>query len=207
MNKLAIIGAGGHGKVVADAALAAGWADIHFFDSAWPVKSNNGHWPVVGNTQHYIENMDLYEGVVIAIGVCKTREVEFQTIKSAGGQIINIIHPKATLSPFAKIGKGVVIFAGAVINVDAVIGNNCIINTAATIDHDCILKDSIHIAPGAHISGNVTVGFGSSIGVGATIRQGIHIGDHAVVGAGAVVVKDIPNNITVVGNPAKILSI
>ncbi len=207
MNKLAIIGAGGHGKVVADAALAAGWADIHFFDSAWPAKSNNGHWPVVGNTQHYIENMDSYDGVVIAIGMCKTREIEFQTIKSAGAQIINIIHPKATLSPFAKIGIGVVIFAGAVINVDAVIGNNCIINTAATIDHDCILKDSIHVAPGAHISGNVTVGFGSWIGVGATIRQGIHIGEHAFVGAGAVVVKDIPNNITVVGNPAKILSI
>ncbi len=207
MNRLAIIGAGGHGKVVADAAQAAGWVDIHFFDSAWPVKSNNGHWPVVGNTQHYIEKMNLYDGVVIAIGVCETRETEFQTIKAAGGQIINIIHPKATLSPFARIGIGVVVFAGAVINVDAVIGNNCIINTAATIDHDCVLKDSIHVAPGAHISGNVTIGYGSWIGVGATVRQGVRIGEHVVVGAGAVVVKDIPNYITVVGNPAKLLSI
>jgi sugar O-acyltransferase (sialic acid O-acetyltransferase NeuD family) len=207
MNKLAILGAGGHGRVVADAATAAGWENIFFFDNLWPIKKNNAHWPVIGNTQDCVDNSYLYDGIVVAIGDCIFRNIEYQKLKSSGARLINIVHPTAIISPFSSLGVGNVILARAVINIGVVIGDNCIVNTAATVDHDCHLSDSIHVAPGANVSGNVHIGTCSWIGVGASVRQDILIGENVMIGAGAVVVKNVPDNITVVGNPAKILSL
>lgn len=205
MRSLAILGAGGHGKVVADTALSCGWEDIVFFDHAWPQHKSNGYWPIIGNTESFHQNCSNYDGVVVAIGNCKTRFSESDRARGAGATLATIVHPSAIISSFAKVEPGSVVLAGAIINIDAYIGFASIINVGATVDHDCVLADAVHIAPGANLSGNVSVGPCAWIGVGSAIRQGIMIGSHTTIGAGAVVVSDIPDNITVVGNPAKIL--
>lgn len=191
--------------MVADTALSSGWEDIVFFDHAWPQHKSNGYWPIIGNTESFHQNSSNYDGVVIAIGNCKIRFDESNRARAAGANLTTIIHPTATLSAFAKVEPGTVVLAGAIINIDAYIGFASIVNVGATVDHDCVLGDGVHVAPGANLSGNVNVGLCAWIGVGSAIRQGITIGSHTTIGAGAVVVNDVPDNTTVVGNPAKIL--
>ena len=191
--------------MVADAALASGWDDVVFYDQEWPRHHKNGRWPVVGNTESFHQSCLNYDGVIVAIGNSQIRFDESSRIRSADAPLCTIIHPAATLSSFAEVGVGVVILAGAIINVDAFIGFASIVNVGATVDHDCVLAESVHVAPGANLSGNITVGPCTWIGVGSTIRQGLTIGHHVMVGAGAVVVSDVPDNTTVVGNPAKVL--
>jgi len=205
MKRLALLGASGHGKVVADAALASGWEHIEFFDDAWPDCLSNGPWRVSGNTEALVEQLDRFDGVVVSIGNCATRLRKHQALASLGARLTSIVHPRATISTFAEIGVGTVIMAGAVINVDAKLGPAVIINTGATVDHDCVLDEAVHVAPGANLSGNVTVGRCSWVGVGACVRQGVRIGDNVMVGAGAVVVRDLDSNLTVAGNPARAL--
>ena len=94
--------------------------------------------------------------------------------------------------------------AGAVINADAKIGKHCIINTGATVDHDCVIEDFCHIAPGAHISGGTHIGEGTWIGVGSSVIQYLNIGKNCMIGAGSVVVREMPDNVTAVGNRGRI---
>jgi sugar O-acyltransferase (sialic acid O-acetyltransferase NeuD family) len=203
MRRLAILGAGGHGKVVADAALAAGWDEIYFHDDDWPKKQENSHWPIVGNYPSLMKNIEKYNGVIVAIGDNVVRWERHSELADKRAKMISIAHPSAKISQYAVIGVGTVILANAVINIDAKIGDACIINTSATIDHDSVLKNAVHVCPGANLSGAVSVGFAGLIGVGSSIKQNINIGDRVVVGAGSVVIADILDCTTVVGNPAK----
>jgi sugar O-acyltransferase, sialic acid O-acetyltransferase NeuD family len=204
MSRLAILGAGGHGRVVADAATARGaWSSIEFFDDQWPGKSKSGPWPVVGNTEGCLARCTDYDGVVIALGNNPIRLELSRKIEALGGRLATVIHPSAVVSSHAQVGQGVVIFAGAVVNIGAVIGDAVIINTAATVDHDCAVEDAVHLSPGVHLAGEVRVSKGAWLGVGACVRNRITIGAGSVVGAGAVVVRDVDPGATVVGNPAR----
>jgi len=205
MNRLALLGASGHGKVVADAALAAGWQAVVFFDDAWPGVLVNGHWPVVGNTAALLGRLNEFDGVLVAIGNCAVRWQKQQPLQAAGARLATVVHPHACVSSFARLGAGTVVMGGAVVNVDVVVGEAGIINTGATVDHDCKLAHAVHISPGAHLSGNVTVGACSWMGVGAAVRQGIHIGAGVTVGAGTVVVNHVADGLTVIGNPARVM--
>jgi sugar O-acyltransferase (sialic acid O-acetyltransferase NeuD family) len=205
-NKLAILGAGGHGKVVADAALSSClWSEVVFFDDGCLGKANNGQWVVEGTGADLLCGYDQFSGVVVAIGNNKLRLAKTLELQRAGAEIVSIIHPSAVVSPFANIAKGCVVFAGAVINIDATIGRSCIVNTGAVVEHDCCLHDGVHLSPNAAISGQTEVGECSWIGIGAVTRESIFIGSDVVVGAGSVIVKNVPNGVTVVGNPAVIL--
>jgi UDP-perosamine 4-acetyltransferase len=133
------------------------------------------------------------------------RRIElYEKLSQLGFDVVQAIHPTAIISDSAEIGLGATIMAGVVINADARIGDNVIINTGAIVDHDCIVGNHAHIATGACLSGGVRVGEGTHIGAGAVIRQDINIGTNSVVGAGAVVVNDVPDNVVVMGVPAKI---
>lgn len=206
MNSLALLGAGGHGKVVADAALRAGWRNVQFFDDAWPHVKKNGYWPVVGDMAALLERLQEFDGILVSIGHCAARWQKQQILDAAGAKIATVVHPNACVSPYAFLGPGTVVMAGAVVNIDAKVGAANIINTGASVDHDCVLASGVHVCPGTHLSGNVTVGACSWIGVGAAVRQGTHLGAGVTVGAGAVVVKSIADGLTVVGNPATPLS-
>ena len=205
MKQLALLGASGHGKVVADAALAAGWQAVVFFDDAWPAVSLNGRWQVVGNTIALLRRLNEFDGVLVTIGNCAVRWQKQQNLQAAGARLATVIHSHACVSPFARLGAGTVVMGGGVVNADAVVGEACIINSGATVDHDCSLAHAVHISPGAHLSGNVTVGACSWVGVGSAVRQGISIGAGVIVGAGTVVVSPVADGLIVIGNPARVL--
>jgi len=202
MKRLALLGASGHGKVVADAALASGWETVVFFDDAWPAVKKNGAWAVVGDTDALLGSIQDFDGVVVAIGHCETRLAKHRQLRKAAATMATIVHPKATIGRGVEIGLGSVLMAGAIINIDSIVGEACIINTGAIVDHDAELADGVHICPGGCLAGGVRVGTGSWIGIGAVVRQSLAIGNGVTVGAGAVVVKPVEDGITVLGNPA-----
>lgn len=203
MNRLAILGASGHGKVVADCAEACGWQQVIFFDDAWPEVSHNGHWPVAGKTEDLLAELASFGGVLVAIGNNRVRRDKLLMLEGEGASLITVVHPAAVVSQYAHVGSGSVIFAGAVINADARLGGGSIINTGASVDHDCVLGEGVHVSPGARLAGGVTVGDLSWIGIGAVVKQLVRIGDNVIVGAGAAVVKDVGDGLTVIGVPAR----
>lgn len=203
MKRLALLGASGHGKVVADAALASGWESVVFFDDGWPAVETNGSWSIAGDTNALLCRLEDFDGVVVTIGHCATRLAKYQQLHQAGARMATVVHPKAVVGSGVEIGAGSVLMAGAIINIDSTVGDACIINTGATVDHDAYLADGVHICPGAHLAGDVRVGEGSWVGISAVVRQSLSIGAGVTIGAGAVVVASVADGITVVGNPAK----
>jgi sugar O-acyltransferase (sialic acid O-acetyltransferase NeuD family) len=115
------------------------------------------------------------------------------------------IHPSANISVRSSIGEGTVIMAAVSVNCNAVIGKHVILNTNSSVDHDCVLEDFVHISPNVALAGNVYVGLGSHIGMGGCVIQGTKIGKWATIGAGAVIIADVPDFAVVVGNPGKII--
>jgi UDP-perosamine 4-acetyltransferase len=131
------------------------------------------------------------------------RAILYKSMKSLGYSFMTIRHPSSIVSGSAKLGEGVQVMAGGIIQVGAVVGSNVIINTNASIDHHCSIGESVHIAPGVVISGNVVIKEGCHIGVGATIIQGIIVGPNSTVAAGAVVIDHVLAETLVGGVPAR----
>lgn len=203
MSKLAILGASGHGKVVADTALQTGWAQVVFFDDAWPGVAENGSWRVVGDSGSLLERLSEFDGIVVGIGNNRIRLDKTHELQAKGANLVSVIHPRAIVSDSVILGAGSVVFAGSVIQIDSQLGDACIVNTNASIDHDCWLGDGVHICPGANIAGLVSIGEASWIGIGASVKQLTTIGSAVTVGAGGAVVNDIENEQVVVGVPAR----
>jgi UDP-perosamine 4-acetyltransferase len=141
------------------------------------------------------------------VGNNRPRAEVYARILKLGFDLITAIHPQAVVARSVKLGRGVSIMAGVVVNPAVVIGDNVILNSHCTVEHDCVIGDHVHIAPGAILSGAVEIGRLSHIGTGASIRQGVHIGERVVVGVGSVVVSDVPDGMVVVGAPARPLKV
>lgn len=207
MNKLAVVGAGGHGRVVADLAEMLGcYSAINFFDDFKPKGSLSGNWQVVGNIDNLIKEKKQYSHIALGLGDNGLRKNVFLKLKQNGCKLINLIHPNALLSPSVTLGEGNVICAGVVLNAFVKVGDACIINTRSSIDHDSNLMDFSHVSPAACVAGSVEVGRLSWIGMGALIKNNLIIGEAVTVGMGAVVTKNIAPNQTVIGCPAKAIS-
>ena len=202
MKKLAILGASGHGKVVADAAECCGW-NVSFFDDNTSVGEVVNGWPVFGTFQDLLNQLDRFEGAIVGIGNNRVRLEKSEILLANGAPLVSIIHPSATVSRYANIKAGTVVVGGAVVNVDARLGLACIINTGATVDHDCALGDGVHVSPGANLAGEVRIGNGSWVGIGSVVRQQLSIGSNVMIAAGATVVKNVSDNTSVAGTPAK----
>lgn len=203
MKRLAILGASGHGKVVADAAELSGWDEVVFFDDAWPELTNNSVWPVLGNTNALLASLETFSGVAIAIGNNVIRFEKLNQLREQGAILPVIVHPQAVISRYASLGEGSVVCAGVLVNADARIGAAAILNTGSTVDHDCVLADAVHISPGANLAGGVSVADCSWVGIGASVKQLVTIGSNVMIGAGSVVLKDVSSDCVIAGNPAK----
>lgn len=204
MKNLLIIGAGGHGKVVADAAkLQNQWEKIAFLDDDFQKIINVNGYAVLNNISSAIQYLHEFSDACVAIGNNEKRLEICKQLFEIGFYLPNIIHPTAVISDNVSLSSGSVIFANSVINPNASIGNACIINTAAVIEHDCILQDGVHISPNAALAGGVNIGKNSWIGMGSNIIGKIQIGSNVIVGAGSVVINNIPDNKKVAGVPAR----
>lgn len=202
--KVAIVGASGHGKVVADTVSQQyPKASISFFDDEYPEKHINGIWDVVGSIKDLIHHPGNYDCAIIAIGNNSIRRQKQQLCIDAGVNITSFIHPRAIVSPFANIGRGVVVLAGAVVNAFAVVGDACIINSNSVVEHDVKLAIGVHICPGANVAGGVEIGFETWVGIGSNVKQLVKIGNKVTIGAGATVIRDVTDDLTIVGSPAK----
>jgi acetyltransferase EpsM len=200
-------GAGGHGKVIIDALLAAGnWEVVGVLDDDAAIADRDILGiPLLSSTGRLAELARKYDfsGVAIGIGDNYIREKKFREVRAARLSTVNIIHPSAHVSRFVRLGEGVTILAGATINPGTVIEDNVCVNTAASVDHDNRLERSCHVFPNATLAGNVRVGPFAYVGSGAVLTPGVMIDKFSYVGAGAVVLKDVPEGVIVAGVPAK----
>ena len=199
-KQLVIIGASGHGKVIADIAEKVGYTDIVFLDDDSTVASC-GNYKVVGGCQSALSYKKA--DFIIAIGNTKIRRKIQSEFIEMGLHIVSLVHPSAVIASNVKIGVGSVVMAGAVINPWTEIGQGCIINTCASVDHDCRIGDYVHVSVGAHVAGTVIIGDDTWIGAGATISNNIEIVADCMMGAGTVVLDKILESGTYVGVPAK----
>lgn len=211
MKKCVIVGAGGHGMVVADAASAAGFNVIGFIDNHLkPDDISADYPPLLGSDEQLVTlSTDAEQGFVCGVGGTgdnTPRTEVFERAIRAGLTPVTVIHPRAIVADNCRIGEGSVICVGALINIGVEIGTNVIVNSGAIVEHHCRVGDHAHISSGSVLCGNVDIGIGAHVGAGATIRQGVRVGRKAVVGAGAIVVTDVGDNETVVSERAKPLA-
>lgn len=201
-EKVCIIGAGGHARVVADALLAgeASLANLCFADDD---PRMHGRMllgaPVIGAVAAVTAGMNFH----VAIGAAPVRERLQRQLIAAGARPLTVVHPRAIVSPHARIGAGAFIAASAIVAPLAQLGEGVIVNHGAIVDHDCEIEAWSHVAPHATLGGAVRIGAGVLVGAGATVLPGIRVGARATIGAGAVVVGDVPENIAVAGVPAR----
>ena len=199
-KKIVIIGAGGHGKVVADIARKSGYTDVVFLDDYASAKEINGY-PIAGTVKDVARFADC--DFFVAIGNGKIREKLQTSLKENSLSIATLIHPNAVIGENVSIGEGTVVMAGAVINPSTNIGKGCIINTCASVDHDCEIGDYAHISVAAHTAGTVKIGRHTWLGIGSIVSNNLSVTADCIIGAGAVVVKDIHEPGTYVGVPAR----
>lgn len=202
MKKIAIIGASGHGKVIADIALRCGYKEVAFLDDNPSVKIV-GKYKVLGSSAlAYNLALDGYD-FIVGIGNANIRERIQNELINDGCNVVTLVHPNAEVAYNSCIGKGTVVMAGAVIGTRAVIGNGCIINTLSVVGCDNEIGDYAHVSVGACTGDNVQVTAKSWVGIGSKIESRINIAAQVVLGAGACVVNDIDEAGTYVGVPAR----
>lgn len=209
MSKVAIIGGGGHAKVVMDIILKNQERDnnvdiLGFYDDDRYKKEVCG-LPILGSINDLEKGIEGYKDIEIIVGIGdnKTRKKIVSRMNNIGIKYSTAIHPRAIIGNRVNIGEGTVIVGGAVINIDTNIGSHCIINTSASVGHDIVVGNFVHISPGVRLTGGVKVSDNVHIGTGTVVVPGLNIGENSIIGAGAVVIEDIPPNCTAVGVPAK----
>lgn len=201
-NKLLIIGASGHGKVVADIALKLNkWTSIAFLDDD-ATKNMSIGLNVIGKTKDAFQYKDIAD-FFVAIGDNSTREKIQKMLVKKGLSIATLVHPNASIGTDVEIDTGSAVMAGVVINSSTRIGEGCIINTSSNIDHDNIIEDFVHISPRVSLAGTVKVGKNNWIGTGSVVSNNISICSGCQIGAGALVINDITEPGTYFGVPAR----
>jgi sugar O-acyltransferase (sialic acid O-acetyltransferase NeuD family) len=209
VSKILIIGAGGHGQVIAEILLLSHGDDgdpepIGFLDDVKaPARPSPLGLPVLGPLDRI--GLHPHDAIVVAVGDNRDRARLFSELAARGEQFVTAIHPSATVSPSASLARAVMICAGAIVGTAAGIGENVILNTGSSVDHHCRIGSHAHIAPGVILGGDVCVGSGAMLGIGVRVLPRTSIGEWAVVGAGAVVTEDVPPYALAVGVPARVI--
>lgn len=190
-----IIGAGGHGKVVAEIAELRGELIDSFIDENESIKCL-WEYPVISSFPQSIIR------AVIAIGDNRSRK---EISRFFNAHYLCLLHPFSQISSRANVGEGTVVVGGAIINADAQIGKHVIINTNSSVGHDVYIEDFVHIAPNVALAGDVRIGEGTFVGMGASVLPGVKIGKWCTIGAGSVVLQNVPDGTMVAGNPARVI--
>lgn len=201
-----VLGYSGHAYVVIEAAFNLHLSVIGYCN---PKEVEYNPFNLVYKGDESDSNADIWRtdyGILLGIGNNNIRTKLGIQVLNSGLSLPAVIHPDANVSAYSKIGYGSFVARGAAINPFATIGRFAVINTSAVIDHECVIHEGVHIAPGAILAGNVTVGRSSFVGANATIKQGVTIGEHCIIGAGSVVLKDVQDHQTYVGNPARLIN-
>lgn len=210
MTRVLIIGAGGHGQVVADILARAHEAGekpypIGFLDDNLRIRGSYLlGLPVLGGIDE-LHNF-AHDAVILGIGRNDIRRHLFLHLQRDGEIFVTARHPAAVVAPDVTIGAGTVIVAGAIVNPGAKIGCNVILNTGCSVDHHNFIGDHAHIAPGVRLGGDVHIGDGALIGISATVMPQRRVGRESIVGAGALVTKDLADGTTAAGVPARIIA-
>jgi sugar O-acyltransferase (sialic acid O-acetyltransferase NeuD family) len=208
VKRIVLLGAGGHAKVVWDS--LSRMRDENAIQVVAVLDDDARLWGkafmnlTVQGAIHEIAQVQA-EAAVIAVGDNAARRRVYETVKALGIPLLNVIHPSAVIGADVQLGDGIVAFANVVVNVGSRIGDNVILNTACTVDHDCVIGAHAHIAPGVHLAGGVSIGEGTLMGIASSAIPLVDIGRWVTVGAGSVVVRNIPDNVTIAGIPARIL--
>lgn len=189
-KKLAIIGAGGHGKVVGEIALLNQYENIHFFDDKIN-EIKNFPFTIIGNLLQLKDNLKDYDDFFVAIGDNEARYKMILWLREVEVNIVSLTHPKSTISKLSSIGIGTCVMANAAVNPGTHIKEGVIINTSSSIDHDCVIEDYSHISPNCSLSGNVSIGKFTHLGTGTSVHPGIHIGNNVKTGVGSKVYQNI----------------
>ena len=202
-KRVVIIGASGHGKVVADIVIRSGDQVVGFLDDNPELGTDFMSFPILGKLEQFQQYKECW--FVVAIGNATVREKIVAQLGSV--KWYTAVHPSAVISSMGvSIGEGTVVMANAVINPGATIGKHCIINTSTVVEHDNRIEDLAHISVGAKLAGTVHVGKRTWIGIGASVRNNISIYQDCIIGAGAVVVKTIEQPGAYVGIPARLMT-
>lgn len=208
-RKLVIWGASGHALVVADIVRLQGdYELIGFLDDVEPERHGTEFdgLPVLGGREKLDELKEMgVNHLIMGFGNCAARLKFSALVREKGFSLASAIHPGAIVAGDVVISPGTVIAAGVVINPRANIGESVIINTGATVDHECSIEEGVHLCPGVHLAGNVSIGRASWIGIGTIVSDHLRIGANTVIGAGAVVMHDIPDNVVAYGVPARVV--
>jgi sugar O-acyltransferase (sialic acid O-acetyltransferase NeuD family) len=200
-----VYGAGGHGKVVAEAARRGRAYELRAF-----LDDDRRRWgqewdglPILGGLAAL---NSLEDDAVIALGLGSNshRARVAQAVLLTGRRLATVVHPAAVVAAGASLGEGTYVAPLAVLHSDAWVGRGCIVNTGAVVDHDCRLGDWVHVSPHATLGGGVRVGDGAHVGLGAVLNPGLSLGAWATLGAGAVMVASLPGAVTAMGVPARI---
>ena len=201
MEPVIVFGAGGHALSVLDILQTERRYHVTYIADKNPVKDAN-FWGIPVIEENEVQ-LSLVKKAIVAIGDNHIRKSVSEKLTEAGFQLVNAVSPYSYVSEKAKLGNGIVIMPFAVIGPGTSVADGVIVNTKASIDHDCRIEKYSHIAPGSTICGFVDIGEKTFFCAGATVKDSVQIGNNCVVGAGAVVVKNVPDNCNVMGVPAK----
>jgi sugar O-acyltransferase (sialic acid O-acetyltransferase NeuD family) len=210
LENIVIVGAAGHAKAVIDVVERAGRCRIAgLVDSFKPPGESWFGYKLLGSEGDLpalVQSLDL-GACLVAIGDNWRRHQAVERIRALAPQLefITAVHPSAQLARGVSLGRGTVVMAGAVVNSDSRVGSFCILNTNCSLDHDGIMEDYASLAPGAVTGGNVRIGAFSAVSLGARVLQGRSIGEHTLIGAGALVLEDIPAYRVAYGTPAAVV--
>lgn len=203
--KIAIVGAGGHGGAVLDClSVVHGDALEPFFYDDAPERRFVFGIPIAGPLSLLIADRST-ELVFVAIGDNRRRQEVTRLLLKAGKSLVTIVHPFTAISPRAQIGTGTIAVAGTVANAGARIGDGVILNTHCSVGHDCVVEDFAQVAPGVNLGGGAILEEGAFLGIGTKVAPLVSVGAWAVVGAGSVVLEDLPPGCFAYGAPAKIV--
>jgi sugar O-acyltransferase (sialic acid O-acetyltransferase NeuD family) len=206
--RIVMVGAGGHGAVVADILLRMGDAGaplepVGLVDDQWQECDAILDLPIIpGGIDALLAGG--YDAAVVAIGDNRVRRRLCERLTRAGVSLPPLRHPSSSIARDVTLGAGVVVCAGAVVNPGSRIGCGVIVNTHASVDHHNSIGAFTHVAPGVHLGGNVTIGEQTLVGIGASVIPGRCIGSRVIIGAGSVVIRDVPHDAVAVGVPARV---